>query len=81
MRILIAILALALCAPLPALNIPSSVSGVYAGPDRVCSLVTPKPAAVNPTNGSIKALDALRLAVHDRRHEHHMATTHPRLAR
>ena len=42
----------------------------------VCGDCTPTPAAVNPTNGIIKLLDDLRLAVHDRRHEHHMATTH-----
>lgn len=28
---------------------------------------SPKPAAVNPTNGILKTLDAIRLAVHDRR--------------
>ena len=32
----------------------------------VCGDCTPKSSAVNPTNGIVKTLDALRLAVHDR---------------
>lgn len=66
-------------------RVPRQESSHHTAPAQcgvcVCGDCTPKQSAVNPTKGSIKALDALRLAVHDRRHEHHMATTHPRPAR
>ena len=45
MRFLLIVLCF-ICAPVFALSLPSSISGVYAGNDRVCSLVLSRSAAL-----------------------------------